>query len=136
MKLFVTLLFVTVTAISHSQTISVMDFVKVKNNNYAETMYYYESNWKLSRDIAMEKGFISGYRLEKVIPDSAVLFDLILITEYKDKNAYQKSEENFSGILKAIRPNGPVLLNNLKPAEFRQNVFVKVTESVYTNKRN
>lgn len=115
----------------HTQTVLVMDFVKVKNGRYAETLFYYEKNWKLYRDIALQKGFIQSYRLEKTTADSAGAFDLILITEYPDSNTYHKSEENFRDILATARPNGPLLLNEWKPADFRQNVFVKVTETVY-----
>jgi hypothetical protein len=115
----------------YAQTVLVMDFVKVKNGRLAETLFYYENNWKQYRDIALQKGFIQSYRLEKTTADSTAAFDLILITEYPDSKAYRKSEENFRDILATTRPNGPLLLNEWKPADFRQNVFVKITETLY-----
>lgn len=133
MRSFLFLLCITATLTTGAQTVLVMDFVKVKNNRQAETMFFYENNWKLYRDIALQKGFITSYRLEKTTADSAAAFDLILITEYRDSSMYRKSEENFRDILATARPNGPLLLNELKPADFRQNVFVKVTETVYRN---
>jgi len=133
MRSFLFLLCITATLTTGAQTVLVMDFVKVKNNRQAETMFFYENNWKLYRDIALQKGFITSYRLEKTTADSAAAFDLILITEYRDSSMYRKSEENFRDILATARPNGPLLLNELKPADFRQNVFVKVTETVYSN---
>lgn len=132
MRAFLFLLCITVTLTAGAQTVLVMDFVKVKNNRQAETMFFYENNWKLYRDIALQKGFITSYRLEKTTADSAAAFDLILITEYRDSSMYHKSEENFRDILATTRPNGPLLLNELKPADFRQNVFVKVTETLYS----
>lgn len=135
MRSFLLLICITATLTAGAQTVLVMDFVKVKNNRYAETMFFYENNWKLYRDIALQKGFITSYRLEKTTADSAAAFDLILITEYRDSSMYHKSEENFRDILATARPNGPLLLNDLKPADFRQNVFVKVTETVYRSSK-
>lgn len=129
--LFVSCIAATLTA--GAQTVLVMDFVKVKNDKYAETMFFYENNWKVYRDIALQKGFITSYRLEKTTADTAAPFDIILITEYRDTSMYHKSEENFRDILATARPNGPLLLNDLKPADFRQNVFVKITETVYSS---
>jgi hypothetical protein len=130
------LLFCLVAAISvGAQTVLVMDFVKVKNDKYAEALFFYENNWKMYRDIALQKRFISAYRLEKTTADSAAPFDLLLITEYPDSAMYRKSEENFRDILATTRPNGPVLLNDLKPADFRQNVFLKITETLYSSSK-
>jgi hypothetical protein len=135
MRSLLFLLFSAVTIAAHAQTVLVMDFVKIKNGKQAEALFFYENNWKLYRDIALEKGFISSYRLEKTMADSAGSFDLVLITEYADSNLYRKSEENFRDILSSARPNGPLLLNELQPADFRQNVFVKITETLYSSKK-
>lgn len=113
------------------KTVSVMDFVKIRDGKKAETLYFYENNWKIYRDAAMERGLIHSYQLVMAAPDSLNNFDLVLITTYKDSAQYLKSEENFQPILKELRPNGPKLLNQLKPAEFRQNVFAKVTQPVF-----
>jgi hypothetical protein len=123
------------TLFAGAQTVLVMDFVKVKNGKYAEALFFYENNWKMYRDIALQKGFISAYRLEKTSADSAAPFDLLLITEYPDSTIYHKSEENFRSILATTRPSGPLLLNDLKPADFRQNVFLKVTETIYSSSK-
>lgn len=113
------------------KTVSVMDFVKIRDGKKAEALYYYENNWKMYRDVAVERGLLHSYQLISAAPDSLNNFDLILITTYKDSAQYLKSEENFQPILKELRPNGPKLLNQLKPAEFRQNVFAKVTQNVF-----
>ena len=108
-----------------------MDFVKIRDGKRVEALYYYENNWKMYRDVAVERGLLHSYQLISAAPDSLNNFDLILITTYKDSAQYLKSEENFQPILKELRPNGPKLLNQLKPAEFRQNVFAKVTQNVF-----
>lgn len=116
-----------------SKPVVLMDFVKIKEGKKAETMYFYENNWKLYREAAMKKKIIESYQLVESVPDSLNNFDLILITVYSDSVQYAKSEANFAPVLKEIRPNGPVLLNNLKPAQFRQNVFVKITRPVFSS---
>jgi len=108
-----------------------MDFVQVKEGHRAEAVFFYENNWKLYRDIAVKKGFILSYRLEEVVADSAGTFNLVLITEYKDSVFFQNSEANFREILASARPNGPLLLNNLQPADFRKNLFVTITRNLF-----
>jgi hypothetical protein len=120
-------------AAQKNSTVTLMDFVKIKEGKTAEALFFYENNWKPYRDLALKKKVIHSYEMVKVRPDTLNNFDLILITVYKDSLQFAKSEENFSSILTALRPNGPVLLNGLKPADFRQNVFVKVVQPLYTS---
>lgn len=122
-------------AAQSNSTVTVMDFVKIKEGKTAEALFFYENNWKIYRDLAVKKKIIQSYELVKAQPDSLNNFDLILITVYKDSLQFTKSEENFRSILTALRPNGPVLLNSLKPADFRQNVFVKIVKPVYSSSK-
>jgi hypothetical protein len=117
----------------HNKPVILMDFVKIKDGKKAEAMYFYENNWKLYRDITLKRNIIQSYQLVEVIPDSLNNFDMILITTYKDSAQFLKSEENFVPILKGARPNGPALLNDIRPADFRQNVFFKVTQPVFSS---
>ena len=110
----------------------VADFVKVKSGHRTETLFFYENNWKLYRDTALAKGYISAYRLLETMPDSLGDFDFILMTAYPDSAAYAKSEEHFQPILKTLRPEGPKLMNNLKPADFRENLFFKTCKTVFS----
>jgi hypothetical protein len=115
------------------KAITIMDFVKIKEGKKAEAIYYYKNNWKLYREIALGKKVIQSYELVEAAPDSLNNFDLILITTYKDSVQYLQSEENFRPILAAARPNGPALLNEVQPADFRQNVFYKIATSVFSS---
>jgi hypothetical protein len=121
---------------SMAQSVYVIDFVKIKENRKAETYYYYENNWKLYRMSAREKGFIKSYNILTTTPDSAANYDLMLITEYADSMQYKRSEENFQPIIKQLRPNGPVLLNEVKPADFRQAMVSKKAYSLWGTKIN
>jgi hypothetical protein len=114
--------------------VAVYDFIKIKNGKNKEAMYYYENNWKFYRDIAIKKNFITAYKMVTCQPDSLAGFNLILITEYADSTAYSKSEERFSEIIKETRPNGPLLLNEIKPQDFRDNLFFRKAETIISSK--
>ncbi|MEO6633009.1 MAG: hypothetical protein ABIN13_14845 [Mucilaginibacter sp.] len=103
------------------QPVSVIDFVKIKNNKREEALYFYHNNWKVYREIALKKGYISSYNMLLTRPGSSS-YDIMLITTYKDSIQQKNSEANFAEIIKAERPNGPKLLNDIKPADFRETV--------------
>ncbi len=118
---------------SHAQkVISTIDFVKIKNDHRPEALFYYENNWKLFRDIALEKNYIKSYKLLTTRPDTTSNnFDLILITEYSDSTQFKLNEQRFQEIIKTSRPSGLKLLNDLKPNDFRQLLFFKQTETIF-----
>jgi len=95
-------------------------------------MYFYENNWKIYRDIAIERGHIKSYKLLTTTKDSTANFDLILITEYRDSLQFKAREDNFQKILREVRPTGPKLLNSLKPNDFRENVFSRQAETLFS----
>jgi hypothetical protein len=78
--------------------ISIMDFVKIKNEHRREAMYFYEHNWKTYRDIALQKGYIKSYQFLTTTPDSAAGFDILLITEYADSLQLKNGEQRFQEI--------------------------------------
>lgn len=118
-----------------AQEVSIIDFVKTIDNNNEEMIYYYENNWKVLRDIALQRGYIHSYELMKTEPDSLADFDVILITRYKNEKQYQQGEERFQQIIKERNKEygGVRLLNELKPGEFRKNVFHKITRTKFSS---
>lgn len=130
--LLVTLLLSANVSFGQSQpTITIIDFVKIKNQNRQETLFYYENNWKVFRDVALEKGYIKSYKLLATLADTTANFDLMLITEFEDSVQYTLSEERFQQIIKATRPDGLKLLNELKPNDFRKTLFFKQAETLF-----
>ena len=103
------------------QPVSVIDFVKIKNNKREEAFYFYNNNWKVYREIALKRGQISSYQILLTRPENSS-YDIMLVTTYKDSIQQKNSEANFAEIIKAERPNGPKLLNDAKPADFRETV--------------
>lgn len=132
--LIITLLLLTNILFGQSQqTITVIDFVKIKNDKRQEAIFFYENNWKVYRDIALKKGVIKSYKLLTTSADTTANFDLMLITEYADSAQFKLSEERFQKIINTIAPKGPKLLNELKPKDFRTNVFLKKTETLFSS---
>lgn len=127
------LLFLLLLASLHgvAQPVSVWETVEVKAAYKAEALFFYEHNWKLYRDIAQKKGVITAYRLEQSLSDSTRELTLFLITEYSDSLSYKQSEANFRDILKTARPDGPLLLNQVQPAEFRRSLSVRVSSNLF-----
>lgn len=115
------------------ETIALMDFVKIKDGKRDEALFFYNNNWKLYREAALKKGIIHSYELIEAKSETNSSFDLILITRYKDESQYKNSEKNFEPILKEIRPNGALLKNELKPEDFRQNVFLSIGKPVFAS---
>jgi thiol-disulfide isomerase/thioredoxin len=101
-----------------------IDFVKIVSGRRQEAVFFYENNWKVYRDEAVRRGIIDSYELVEASSEKNADFDLMLVTRYRGKEQQQASEKNFEPILKELRPNGPKLLNALKPEEFRKNLFL------------
>ncbi len=112
------------------ETVVLMDFVKIKNGKRDEAMFFYENNWKIYREAALKQGIIQSFEIVEIAPNESNQFDLILITRYKNEEQHKNSEKNFEPILKEIRPNGALLKNDLKPDDFRQNLFFTVGKPI------
>ncbi len=118
----------------NGKPVSVIDFVKIKDGKRAEAMFFYENNWKKYRDAALAKGFIRSYELLANTSDKVKDYDLLLITEYADENQFRQSEDRFNQIIKEVAPQGPKLLDDLKPADFRTNVSSVTTQAVFDSR--
>ena len=96
-----------------------VDFVRVLNGNEREAVFYYENNWKQHRIKALDSGYISSYKL--LVKTSAEgNTDILLITGYASVTEYEAREENFAVVMADRQGDGPVLLNDKAPGEFRQ----------------
>ncbi|MEO0435550.1 MAG: hypothetical protein AAF098_01440 [Pseudomonadota bacterium] len=97
--------------------ISSIDLVRVKNGNLEEALFYYEHNWLVYRQRALERGLISGFDL--LLDDQHESGPLLmLLTKYKDKKQFEQREENFATVMPADRQ--PLLANEKLPADFRE----------------
>jgi len=121
----VTIVSSTMSMAQPSHPIIIMDVVEVPVARREEAIYYFENNWKLFREVAMEKGLIRSYRMMEVDHENSDHLELILTTEFSNDTQFEQVEENFEPIMKAVRPNGPILLNEIKPGEFRKLVSTR-----------
>jgi len=105
----------------HDNRISTIDFVQILNDNKAETMHYYQNNWKVLRMMAIEKGYIHSFQLLEVPYEPSEPFHLMLITTYADESQYKLREDHFTEL---IKERGDLsLMNDKKPADFRKTLF-------------
>ncbi|WP_435624364.1 hypothetical protein [Flagellimonas sp.] len=103
--------------------ISTLDFVQILDGNRDETMFYFENNWKILRQMAVERDYIHSYDVMETPFSEEAPFELILITTYKDEAQYNLRESHFREL---IEERGELkLLNNKKPNEFRRTIFNK-----------
>ncbi len=109
-------------------SIITIEFVKIKNSNQKEALYFYENNWKKFRGAALTKGYIKSYRLLKGQKNLDAQYDLILATEYVSKDQFSKSEDNFQKVMSG-NASGPNFLNDLKPVDFRERAYLIETKS-------
>ncbi|MEM8886749.1 MAG: hypothetical protein AAGD28_02105 [Bacteroidota bacterium] len=121
--LFLSLSLIWTVQVSAQDKISSIDFVQIQNDNKAEALYYYQNNWKVLRESAIEKGYIHSFQFLEVEPTEEAPFHIILITNYGDEAQYSKREEHFSELIEA---RGDLrLLNEKKPGEFRKILYGK-----------
>ena len=97
--------------------ISSIDLVRVKNGNLEEALFYYEHNWLVYRQRALERGLINGFDL--LLDEQHEGGSLLMLgTKYKDKKQFEQREENFATVMPSNRQ--PVLANDKQPADFRE----------------
>ena len=106
-----------------SKRISTVDFVQIVEGNRAETMFYYEYNWKALRQMALKKNYIASYEIMETPYSEDAPFHLMLITTYANNEQYAAREKHFQELIKA--KGQLLLLNDKKPGEFRKNIFHK-----------
>ena len=136
MKTSLVAFFVLLGSLAYGQSpegITNMEFVEILNEHEAEALFYYQNNWKVLRDTAMARGYISGYQLVKADGQTDVPFDIVLITEYANAEQLAKSEENFMEIINERQTDGPKLLNEVKPGDFRKRAFFTSTVQLATS---
>ncbi|MEM6720458.1 MAG: hypothetical protein AAF611_14120 [Bacteroidota bacterium] len=128
--IFLFLLSIQFTFAQKDGRISTVDFVQIVDGNRAETMYYYEHNWKVLRVMALEKNYIASFEIMETPYSEEAPFHLMLITTYKNAAQYEQREKRFQEL---IKQKGKLeLLNDKKPPAFRKNLFHKEEVMYYS----
>jgi hypothetical protein len=88
-----------------------MEFIKVKPDNFGSTMGYLDDHWMRLRAEAKRQGAVLDYhRIQNgtLLTPSHKVSDphsIVLLTEYKDMDAFMESEKLFASI-REHRPKG------------------------------
>ncbi|MEJ0031607.1 MAG: hypothetical protein WDO15_15070 [Bacteroidota bacterium] len=98
--------------------VTTVDVVKVKGEYEKEAVYFYDNNWKVFREKALERKYISGFELVKSKPDTTGVLTIVLITRYPSEGLYAEAEKNFGVVMKEVAPNGPRMMNSVQRKEF------------------
>lgn len=106
--------------VAMADTVTVVEGVKILNNNRAEAVFYYQNNWAQFRRDAELQDAISSYELIIASPGSDETVDILLITRFDDADQYAGIEDAYE---KIAGGRDLQLLNDVKPGDFRQNLF-------------
>lgn len=77
-----------------------VDAIKTNDGEQANYLQFVEQNWAKSRQILKEKGFIKSFRVFSVKPDKSLAWDVMLLTEYANRAAFEKREDIFAEVFK------------------------------------
>jgi hypothetical protein len=113
-----------------SKEMSTIELVKILNGHRTEALFFYQNNWQVFREKAVEKKIIASFELFLTKADTSRGFDLMLVTTYADSIQFAASEERFQQIIRELRPKGASLLNEFKPADFRKSLGVHYANKV------
>ena len=126
MRTFLAICFFFVIGTGFSQVndkITTIDFVEILNGNHDEALFYYQNNWKVLREMAVEKGYIHSFQLLETPHTKSEPFHIMLVTTYGDQDQYDKREDHFGELIEKL--GSLKLLNQKKPVDFRKTVFSK-----------
>ena len=118
---FVTLLLCFFGFSQNNNKITTVEAVEFLNNNKAEALFYFQNNWKILREKAIDRGYIHSYTILETSFSKNTPFHLMLVTTYANKTQYEARENHFAELIK--ESGGLKLLNDKKPSEFRKSVF-------------
>ena len=103
--------------------ITTVSFVQILNDARDEAIFYYQNNWKILREWAMERSYIHSYQLLEAPYDEEAPFELILITTYSNQEQYDLREDHFGKLIE--EKGGLNLMNDKQPNDFRKVLFNK-----------
>ncbi len=93
----------TMTLAQTEASVWTVDAVKTNEGQQKNYLQFIEQNWAKARQTLKEKGFIKSYRVLSVKPEKSQAWDVLLITEYANREAFEKREEVFAEVFKTQR---------------------------------
>jgi hypothetical protein len=110
-----------------------LEFVKVKPGMFAATMGYLDDNWIRLRAEAKRQGAVLNYNRVAAEESSNSDWDILLMTEYKNKAAYDGREKLFDSIVKRLPNKTSEVIKGYKKEELFQSVKTRVLQDFSEN---
>jgi hypothetical protein len=101
------------------------DFVFVKNGERERYLRFLEANWVQARRVARSRDVIGSYQI-LLAADSAQGWEVVLLTEYPDRAAYERREAIFRPILEA---RGRILIDGKGTRELTDSIINRVVQA-------
>lgn len=101
-SLILLIIFLTAAAAAAQTSGSVwtVDAIKSNEGQQANLLRFYEQNWARARQTLKEQGKIKSFRVLSVKPEKSQPWDVMLLTEYADREAFEKREAIFAEVFK------------------------------------
>lgn len=98
------LLFMTAISVGAQTNVSVwtVDAIKTNDGQQANYLRFIRENWAKARRALEENGTIKSYRVLSVAPQKAQPWDMLLLTEYADRAAFERREALFAEVFKTL----------------------------------
>jgi hypothetical protein len=110
-----------------------LEFVKVKPGMFAATMGYLDDNWIRLRAEAQRQGAVLNYNRIAGEESSNTDWDILLMTEYQNRSAYDGREKLFDSILKRLPNKTSEVIQGYKKEELFQSVKTRVLQDFSEN---
>lgn len=114
---FVLFLIASVVAAQRSSDIDkpvwTIESIKAKPGMFGSAMSYLDDNWMAVREEAKRRGVVLGYQRlvqQDSLDPSGEYRNIVLITEFKDQQAYRTSSHLFASIQQGLSKNDPGVL--------------------------
>ncbi|MBC7796006.1 MAG: hypothetical protein H7Z37_03930 [Pyrinomonadaceae bacterium] len=105
-------------------SIVIVEFIKTKPGMYADAMKYYQAGWLKARVEAKKRKYIASYKLWTLGENAEGEWNIMLITEFADKQSFDAVEPNFKKVFAKVAPND-VTINGKTGDDLVTSVMIK-----------
>ena len=73
-----------------------IDFIKTKDGEFENYLRFIDLNWTPARQLAVDKGYALSYRVYVLDQAAESPWDVLLVTEYRDRDVIERLEEIYA----------------------------------------
>jgi hypothetical protein len=112
-----------------------MEFIKVKPGMFGLTLGYLNDNWMRIREEAKRQGAVLSYHRIAEQGSGESERNIVLLTEFKNQNAYDAREKVFASIRKQLPNNMSGMVKPPQQADLYETVSTRIFQD-YSNTDN